>query len=566
MIDIATVQNQSPPNAIQSGKLAGPSTLPVEAEGRFSEVIQKELSSAQSRVNSQKSSAAESSWQSKNARTSTQAYQKEDHFDAVKNGTLRESNNRSSQTAATTTTKKEDAEASSSSQLADQNSQDSRNDSSKVETQGTAGADGSVLKNNGKHSTRKSVSSENDQAASSDEKKAETVDCIAYNPAVLNVVQPVEVESSQADSTKDVEAVAAASGDTATTQAASTQEMLFSQLMDVPLTDGTDKVVDSGEAKTEISNVTEPTGKEPVPAASTNGQVEPQTQAIPTSQSPTGDLPVNAVISANAQPASTEKAEKGIALTVKNDKADSAAIDLAGLSVNAPESEQTAVKITAAQSALMDGGNSGLQNENDPNGTGTVAGKTAGSKGQQADAQKVSGSSELDFNGVSVSSTSGQTSSVSANRSVKTADASATPIQQIVQETAASLKAGKSTVHLQLTPQDLGTIDIRLTSDSKGLGITIMTEHASTGRMLESQIENLRQSLSDAGLNLSNLNFSMKDGSSQMGQNQAQTNQENHSNNYSNLFQRSWNSDADAEKSATSTRLSLMQSSIDYLA
>lgn len=565
MIDIATVQNQSPPNAIRSGKLAGSTNLPVEAEGSFSEVIQKELSGSQSRVNAQKTSAAVSRWQSKDSRTSTQAYQKDDHFDAVEKGTPRESNRKTSQAVAASANKDE-VEERSSYQPADQDSQDARNDLSKVDTQNTTGADGSVLKGNRKHSTPKSISSEDDKVKSSDEKKAETVDGIAYNPVALNVAQPVEVEPSQAHPTKDVEAIASGSGDAITTQVASTQEMLFSQLMDGSFSDGTAKAADSSQAKTEAGTVLEPSGQEPVLAASTNGQVEPQNQVIPTSQPPTGDQTVNAAMTANAQPVSTEKAEKVNATAFKNDKTDSAAIDLAGLSGNTPELEKTAVKVTAAQSVVLDGGNTELQNENDPNGTASLAGKTTGPKGQQADAQKVSGSSEVDFNGVSVSSTSGQTTSVSANSSIKTADTPATSIQQIVQETAASLKAGKSTVHLQLTPQDLGTIDIRLTSDSKGLGITIMTEHASTGRMLESQVENLRQSLSDAGLNLSNLNFSMKDGSGQMGQNQAQTNQEDRSNSYNTLFQRSWNSDTDAEKSATPSRLSLLQSSIDYLA
>jgi len=566
MIDIATVQNQSPPNAIKSGKLAGSTILPVDVETSFSEVIQKEISTTQGRINSQKTSETVSNWQSKNQRTSTQEYQKSDNFDAARKNTSRESDNRSSKVAATLT-KNEAVEAHSSIQKADQNSQETNDDPSKVNSQDATTAEGSVLKNNGKHSHRKLASSTANEEAVSEEKKDESVEGIACNPTVLSVVQPEEVELSQPDSVQGIETVTGGSGETATAQANSAQEILFSQLLNGSLADGSAKAADSGDGKAAVSAATESSGLEAAPTTSVNVQMEQQSQVQPqTSQSTNVEMAANVATATTAQSTSTDKAEKVIASTVKNDKADNATIDLAAVNANTPQMEQNSVKITAVQSAVLDGGNSGLQNKSESNGTASLTENVTGSKGQQAETQKISGGSDVDLNGVNVFSTSGQTSSVSANSSVKTTDTSATPIQQIVQETAASLKAGKSTVHLQLNPQDLGTIDIRLTSDSKGLGITIMTEHASTGRMLESQIENLRQSLSDAGLNLSNLNFSMKDGSGQMGQNQAQTNQENRSNNYSNLFQRSWNSDADAEKSATPSRLSLLQSSIDYLA
>ena len=75
-------------------------------------------------------------------------------------------------------------------------------------------------------------------------------------------------------------------------------------------------------------------------------------------------------------------------------------------------------------------------------------------------------------------------------------------VQEISNALGMSIQNGKSSVRMQLHPEELGMIDIRLTSTHQGLGITILTEQASTGRLLEKQIDQLRQTMNDAGINL----------------------------------------------------------------
>ncbi len=91
-------------------------------------------------------------------------------------------------------------------------------------------------------------------------------------------------------------------------------------------------------------------------------------------------------------------------------------------------------------------------------------------------------------------------------------------LQKIVDQVGLSLQTGRKVARIQLNPQDLGTIDIQLTSDANGVKVTILTEQASTGRLLEREMNTLRQSLQDAGLNLTHLHFGMKEQQSQTGQ------------------------------------------------
>jgi hypothetical protein len=97
------------------------------------------------------------------------------------------------------------------------------------------------------------------------------------------------------------------------------------------------------------------------------------------------------------------------------------------------------------------------------------------------------------------------------------AELSAANFQQITQAVEISLQTGRKTARIQLHPQDMGTIDIQLSSDKNGVGITILTEHASTGRLLEGQGDSLRNALDQAGLNLTHLNFGMRGENPQTG-------------------------------------------------
>ncbi|NMB87368.1 MAG: hypothetical protein GYA17_03345 [Chloroflexi bacterium] len=87
-------------------------------------------------------------------------------------------------------------------------------------------------------------------------------------------------------------------------------------------------------------------------------------------------------------------------------------------------------------------------------------------------------------------------------------------INQISQNITTLAKAGNSTLRIQLYPEELGKIDLRVTATSSGVGITLTADQSVTGKLLENQINQLRQSLDQAGVNLSSLNVSTGGGQS----------------------------------------------------
>jgi flagellar hook-length control protein FliK len=100
-------------------------------------------------------------------------------------------------------------------------------------------------------------------------------------------------------------------------------------------------------------------------------------------------------------------------------------------------------------------------------------------------------------------------------------------IQQVAKTVEASIQQGRNTLHLQLNPADLGAIDIRLVSSGHRVSMTVIAEQASTGRMLESQVEQLRQNLADAGVQLSQMHVSQQDAGGSFGRGFAQQQQSN---------------------------------------
>jgi flagellar hook-length control protein FliK len=101
------------------------------------------------------------------------------------------------------------------------------------------------------------------------------------------------------------------------------------------------------------------------------------------------------------------------------------------------------------------------------------------------------------------------------------ATASARPLemlQQVAKSVEASLQQGRNSLRLQLNPQDLGAIDIRLVSSGHKVSMTVIAEQASTGRLLETQFTQLRQTLAEAGVQLSQLNVGQQNQPGQFGQ------------------------------------------------
>lgn len=79
-------------------------------------------------------------------------------------------------------------------------------------------------------------------------------------------------------------------------------------------------------------------------------------------------------------------------------------------------------------------------------------------------------------------------------------------LTQVSEQIEMMFQQGRNTLRLQLTPENLGRIDIRLVNSGQGIGVTVLTEQAETGRLLEAQLNQLRQTLQDAGIQLSHLN------------------------------------------------------------
>lgn len=90
-------------------------------------------------------------------------------------------------------------------------------------------------------------------------------------------------------------------------------------------------------------------------------------------------------------------------------------------------------------------------------------------------------------------------------------------IQQIVRQMHVTLQAGPGTMRLQLNPKELGAIDVQMVQSAQGVNVTFFAEHGSTGRLLETQMDQLRQSLANSGIQLSNLSISQQGFSGQQG-------------------------------------------------
>ena len=72
-------------------------------------------------------------------------------------------------------------------------------------------------------------------------------------------------------------------------------------------------------------------------------------------------------------------------------------------------------------------------------------------------------------------------------------------------------------MRLQLNPKELGAIEVDLVSSPQGLHVTFFAEQASTGRLLETQLNQLRDSLVDSGVQLSGLNIGQHNTQGQKG-------------------------------------------------
>ncbi|MBX3053629.1 MAG: flagellar hook-length control protein FliK [Caldilineaceae bacterium] len=81
----------------------------------------------------------------------------------------------------------------------------------------------------------------------------------------------------------------------------------------------------------------------------------------------------------------------------------------------------------------------------------------------------------------------------------------ATPTDQIVEQVQVNLVRGENDATIQLNPKDLGSVRIRLQMEDGQLHLSIRAEQPDTGRLLNSKLADLRQSLESQGIKVGEL-------------------------------------------------------------
>lgn len=102
-------------------------------------------------------------------------------------------------------------------------------------------------------------------------------------------------------------------------------------------------------------------------------------------------------------------------------------------------------------------------------------------------------------------------------------------VQQVARELEVFGKSGQTSLRIQLYPEQLGRIDVRLISRADGVQIVMHAENASTASLLERDLNFLRESLVQAGVNLSGLTVGQgqAQGRSDLSQSQFRSPQQN---------------------------------------
>ena len=83
-------------------------------------------------------------------------------------------------------------------------------------------------------------------------------------------------------------------------------------------------------------------------------------------------------------------------------------------------------------------------------------------------------------------------------------------VGQITSQMKTRVKSGETSIRIRLNPEELGSIEVQMTHTAQGVSVSFFTEQTGTSQLLESQANQLRQSLKDAGVQLTNLNISQQ--------------------------------------------------------
>lgn len=107
-----------------------------------------------------------------------------------------------------------------------------------------------------------------------------------------------------------------------------------------------------------------------------------------------------------------------------------------------------------------------------------------------------------------VTTTTTVTSTQQLNEPARLAEAPKNEVvAQVVNQIDKMVKTNRSSVRLQLYPEELGHIDLKITTTKNGIGVTMIADSSSTQDALRSDMNNLKQNMQQAGIQLSDLNI-----------------------------------------------------------
>ncbi len=86
-------------------------------------------------------------------------------------------------------------------------------------------------------------------------------------------------------------------------------------------------------------------------------------------------------------------------------------------------------------------------------------------------------------------------------------------INQVVNQLGQMVHSNRSTLRVQLYPEELGHIDLKVVTTKAGIDVTMIADRASTQEVLKSEMNSLKQNMHQAGIQLSDLNIGQRQNS-----------------------------------------------------
>jgi flagellar hook-length control protein FliK len=88
-------------------------------------------------------------------------------------------------------------------------------------------------------------------------------------------------------------------------------------------------------------------------------------------------------------------------------------------------------------------------------------------------------------------------------------------IQKISSEIVELAREQGKSMKIQIQPENMGKIDLRLITNSDGMRIVMTTEVPATGKLLETHMDQLQRQLADAGVSISGMSVNSQNAQGQ---------------------------------------------------